>query len=231
MWYFYIPQIIADTRNIDVAQARAEFISEDLLRGMARTNGPHFPLRQLDTNAVLQAEIHSYMDEHLAEYARGHLLRSATLVFVDSFRDTAILFGVSDGNYNILPREIVSTLRSGTYTALPAVAWSYVRDRDTGALLSLANFTLWAALVLASILGAVVLLRTLPRDKALAIILYCYGMLCYFAVLSGPLALPRFRLPIEPFVFILSAPFFLLAFDVIRTRVLRKEPAILAERA
>ncbi len=230
MWYFYIPQIISDSRNIDVAQARAEFIPEHLLRGMERTNGLQFPLRQLDAHATLQHEIHAYFAEHLPEYLWGHLLRSSTLIFVDSFRDTAILFGVSTGNYNILPREVVATLRSGKYISLPQTMWSYVRERNASALLSLTNFALWVTFLLSSMLGAFALWRSIPRYKATTIVLYCLGIACYFAVLSGPLALPRFRLPIEPFVFILSAPFFLVAFDIIRARVSHKEPAILAER-
>ncbi len=216
MWYFNIPQVMSDARGISVTEARAQFIPTHLMEGMVRTHGPHFPLRQLDAKDTLDQEIGHYLDKNLVEYALGHLQRSASLILVDGFQDTALLFGVPATGHNILPSNIVNNIRAGEFTHIPQSVWGYIIRGDVENLLALLSFLLWTSLLVTAGLGSYLTYRTLPAYISVSAILCCLCIIAYFMIMTGPLALPRLRLPLEPFVFVLSAVGILYLYDTLK---------------
>jgi 4-amino-4-deoxy-L-arabinose transferase-like glycosyltransferase len=219
MWYYNIPQAIADNRNISVEEARRQFVPPGLVDGLVGEGKYFYPLRQLDATPVLKEEIRKYLDDHLGEYVKSHLLRSSVLLIVDSTRDTSFLMGIPITEHNIAPAEVTGAIKQGNFMVLGSIVQQYIQKNMWGNILALLSFGFWMLMAVMVFVGTVFALKFIPRERAYIGILCCLGMILYFTLLTGPVALPRYRLPLEPFVFMLGGYGLIQFFYWVRSRL------------
>jgi glucan phosphoethanolaminetransferase (alkaline phosphatase superfamily) len=108
----------------------------------------------------------------------------------------------------------------GQFGELLAILKQELAAKNWTLLLFVGNVLFW---LIVCILAAITVCVALWRDHTLkkkqtVFILLAAALVLYFAVLTGPVSFPRYRLPAEPFMFTLAATAFVFAYTYLKQR-------------
>ncbi len=160
--------------------------------------------RSYEFSELYEARVKEYLHEHWESYLVYHLIKTVPFFLTSSYMDLALyLSPASETTYRSVnfSKMLLDFDVSGFFTLL----WDRITARDGYFFLFLANIAGWACLYA---LVTWVILRGLWNKGSPVSKLFLYGVVLlvgYFAVLTGPIAMPRYRLPVEPYLFLLAS--------------------------
>jgi 4-amino-4-deoxy-L-arabinose transferase-like glycosyltransferase len=161
-------------------------------------------LRSLSNSKSLDRVSQSYIKDNFFEYLQFHFSRIVKLFLADGSRDLARMFHLLDGNYDKSPVDFFKLIAGFKIIELIMVVCSGIVNFNLSIILWFLGLLFWLFINILAIIGAVYGMINKEKEKRW-FILFCLGVIFYFAVLTGPVSTSRYRLPIEPFMFALSA--------------------------
>lgn len=184
LFHYYLPEYISFS----------EKISPDDGRQMLRAKLPPFPsgdASSLQNSAAVDAVSFGYLREHFFGYTGFHLFKTIPFFLSSGLRVFFIAYNDLSGEkiFKFSQPNMTNLLSEGRFGEMFAAL------RANAAVF--AEETFWLLVAVLSLAGLFSRRRFFFTLLALAII-------AYFAVLTGPIAYARFRLPASPFLFLLA---------------------------
>lgn len=183
LYHYYVPEFLATKQNVSADKAR-EIVGE----GMGQ-----FDERSLANASRMQKRAFEFIKKDPVDYALFHLLK--TIPFFLSSGYETFSYGYNDSvGREVLPvikENMTSLLLKGDSKGIEKALMQSPLIVVEQVLLA----SLWVAAFFALYLAY--LRRTVPKTALLWLIIL------YFALLTGPVAYSRYRLPATPFLFIL----------------------------
>lgn len=185
LFHYNLPEYKAVKEGITAPQARV--YSEAQLSPDARMHQ-----RSLTYSSELDAVTKTYLKDHFLGYIAFHILKTSPF-FVTSGLKTAITihnnFFSDDSDFPIVTENVSTLFLKGAFVsafaALRANPYTFVDQ------------LWWIGICALSLYGAI-------RRRKQRITWCCVAFILYFALLTGPVSYSRYRLPAEPFMFILA---------------------------
>ncbi len=153
-----------------------------------------FVYQELYTNIAKR-----YLQEHWFSYLKFHLVKTTAFFIAPSYTDLGLLF-FPDIEKTYRSVSLSSIALHFDVKSLFSLVYSQVKVGDYSFVLYLANAVFWVYLFMFSTVTLVVSLLKKPRTMETFVILSFALLVLYFAVLTGPVAIARYRLPVEPYV-------------------------------
>ncbi len=204
--YFYDVEQLLEYRDHQSPQQT----SDKLFAQAQAATGVHTKdeLRSPRYAAYLQTASFAYLKSNPALYAKLHVMSVATFFFSDGYR---LLLSELGGYVAPLP-NITKSIAERQWRALA----TYFSANPFSALLFAVGSAFWGLVALLAAASPFFAWRTGER-RVLFSTLFFIGLMVYFALLTGPVAQARYRIVIEPFLFVLMAYSLSILFKKVKT--------------
>ena len=187
---YTLPMHYADEHNITIVEARQVFDAQ-----VNKTGD-----RPYDTSLFIEPELKNaslkYLKENFVSYLKFHLIKTLPIFFTDGMRD--ILYQVK-ANTSGMP-NISSLIVNGEFKELS----EQLSKSKINVILFVIGVLSWIIINLLALIGLIRLLFHSPRKRFYFVVLSTM-LILYFSMVTGPIANSRYRLPFEPFIFILAS--------------------------
>jgi 4-amino-4-deoxy-L-arabinose transferase-like glycosyltransferase len=183
--YYNIPLYIAYKDGITAEDAQQEVVDNT---GISLQEG-----LKLEHSKILSNFSVAYIKSHLFSYGMFHIIETAPFFFGSSIKNTVYSYNLlydNDINYIYPDGSVMSLLLQGN-----------MKDffgRISSELIFLIERLFWLCIC---IIG---LFPVFKKDTR-KISIICWLLILYFAILTGPVSYPRYRLPAEPYMFMTAA--------------------------
>lgn len=191
IYEYNLPLHYAHTEGISLEEARGVF--QERVGGIGGSMAYYKSFYKYE---VINDAVHEYLREHFWSYAGYHVVKTIPFFLTDGLRDLAKNFRIDVGPSPNFTDLLLEGDGDGAYTALA--------ENPKATTLLFVGTGFWFVILMLGILSAVYgLLRGSWQHKVLiGLFVLCIG---YFALLTGPASSARYRLPVEPLMFILAA--------------------------
>ncbi|MEK7575037.1 MAG: glycosyltransferase family 39 protein [Patescibacteria group bacterium] len=193
VFQYYVPEFLSYTRGISADEGR-NILMEELRRDVGVSSSETIDIGSLEYAPAEEKIAFRYIREDFWGYAKFHLIKMVPFFLSSQIKNSLIFYN------NALGYEAYK-INGGNMTNLLAGArfkefWSELQIQPVVTLEQL----FWLLISSLAFVGAVFSGRKYHVYAILFVVL-----IFYFAVLTGPLAYSRFRLPSAPFLFLFAA--------------------------
>ncbi len=166
---------------------------------------------------LYQERVKEYLNEHWQSYLLFHVIKMIPFFLASSYMDLALYISPeSQTTYRSV--NFSHMLLDLNVSGFLSMLWGRIAARDGFFFLFLTNIAGWGCIYL---LAVWVVMRGFLSRQSPVFKLFLLGVVLligYVSVLTGPIAMPRYRLPIEPYLFLLASAGMVMLYDVIRER-------------
>jgi 4-amino-4-deoxy-L-arabinose transferase-like glycosyltransferase len=158
-------------------------------------------MRSFEYEEAYMEVVGDYMKENWFSYFKYHLIKTTAFFIASSYTDLTLLFS----------QDVEKTYRSVNFSQIAlqgdvfgflSVIKTQLKEGDYFLLLFLGNILLWVCMFSFTTFSLVFCLVTKSNSLTSVVLVLFAILVLYFAILTGPVTVPRYRLPIEPYVFL-----------------------------
>lgn len=190
LYNYTLPMHYAQANDMTLDEARQIFDKQSNKTGNQGYDMSLFLTSELKNKSL------KYLQDNFGSYLKFHLIKTIPIFFTDGLRD--ILYQIK-ANTSGMP-NISSYIMHGQFGELA----SNLLKSKLNISLFFGGVLAWTIINLAALWGFIRLLFNSPKKRFYFIILSAI-LILYFSLVTGPIANSRYRLPFEPFVFILAS--------------------------
>jgi 4-amino-4-deoxy-L-arabinose transferase-like glycosyltransferase len=171
--------------------------------------------RSYEYDPLYKHAVKEYLAEHWLSYGVYHGVKTIPFFLANSYMDLGMYF----------TREVETTYRSAEFSEMllsfdvqgfATFFWGRVMARDGFFFLFIGNIFFWL-LVYACMGYACVRALLQPKNyERLAVCAVSVILVLYFGVLTGPVATPRYRLPVEPYILLVASAGMVSLYDSVK---------------
>jgi len=196
LFMYNVSTYFAYKKNMDFSEVRDQMLEE------SGFNNNRSELKEFKTSQELGKAAMKYIKEDPFGYAAYHLFKTLPFFLTDNFASIEkIYFG---GTSRLDHVNISGMIIRGQIKELGSIIKDEFKAADIGFFSKLFSVLFWSFIMFMSFFTIGKELYFKNKEKIL-FVLFCGALIAYFAVLTGPVANERYRLPVEPFMFILAS--------------------------
>ncbi len=204
LFQYYVPEFLSYKRGISADEGR-----NILMNDLIRETGPLLPgdIASLKYAPIEERIALGYIKSDIFGYAKFHLIKTVPFFLSSGLKNMFTYYNNAVG-YEAYPTN------NGNLTSL----LSQGRVNDFLSELRVQPFVTleqiyWAIVSILSVISLVV-----ARGENRKFVFVCVALVLYYALLTGPMAYSRFRLPAEPFLYLLATSGLVIFAKIIRRK-------------
>lgn len=182
---------------------------------------PNFSPRSMKYTKEFKNQALAYIKDNFLEYSVFHILKTIPFFLNDSVRDYIAAIGPPDPE-NWQRTNVSGLILKGEYKQLKDIFINGVKSGNAYLISALISLMAWLIVDLALLWCLITALRFKNKEISF-FFLFCLSIILFFALSTGPLSNARYRLPTEPFMFILTAYVIGVSYKKIRGKINRHE--------
>ena len=162
-----------------------------------------FNRRSLENTKELKSRGLNYIKDNFWEYSIFHLIKTVPFFLGDSIRDYIAAIDPPDPN-NFQGINISGLILKGEFRQLNTFIFDGLKTGNAYIISSILSSFVWLLVSLSLLFSFFISIKSKDKQK-IFIVIFFLSLIAFFAGLTGPVSNARYRLPTEPFMFILTA--------------------------